>query len=143
MSFEKEILDKINRLERKVEKLNTNERLGYTWLDWTPTVTYAGGTTDPTAVNLNYAKYMLIGDGVWFMISWSVTTIGSGDRTTVYFTYPVTKVHSGGCGSAMEDVTPGWTACNVLTQNAEKMTILISGGMSQNGGIYAQGFYRR
>lgn len=55
MSYELEILEKIKRLERDIERLSTQGGTGK-WTDYTPT--YGGFSTDPTNV---IARYYLVG----------------------------------------------------------------------------------
>jgi hypothetical protein len=114
------------------------------WLDYTPTVTYLGGTTNPTATSINYAKYSVIGDVVFYMISWEIDTLGSGDRTIVYFSYPVTKADAGGVGSGIGNiVTGGWVAVRCLMNGTTNIAAALSGAMGSAGVLYLNGFYRK
>lgn len=58
------------------------------WKDWTPTISYGGGTTNPTSNTKNYAKYIQIGKTVHFSLSYSVVK-GSGNRTLTGYSLPV------------------------------------------------------
>jgi hypothetical protein len=58
------------------------------WFNFTPTVTYAGGTTDPTSLTINYAYFSIIGTSVHTIIHGTLVR-GSGDRTVIYFTTPL------------------------------------------------------
>jgi hypothetical protein len=61
------------------------------WNDWTPTITYAGGTTNPTSNTVNYARYKQMGKLVLFYLK-STLVKGTGDRTYTVYTLPVAKV---------------------------------------------------
>jgi hypothetical protein len=141
--MELELAQKIQRLEKDVAYLKRLEA-GGVWTDWVPTVTYAGGTTDPTATSFNYARYSVIGDVVFYMISWEIDTLGSGDRTIVYFSYPVTKAHVGGVGSGIGDiVTGGWVAVRCLMNSNSTIAAVLSAAMGSAGALYLNGFYRK
>ena len=51
---------------------------------WTPTVTYSGGTTDPTSTTITNAYWRVIGSEIFFNI-FANQTRGSGNRTHTIF----------------------------------------------------------
>lgn len=58
------------------------------WQDWTPTVTFEGGTTDPPAITKYHARYTTIGK---IVIASADYYFGlGGDRTQYKFTLPLT-----------------------------------------------------
>ena len=59
-NFDEKTVDRIKKLEREVERLRVKESPG-AWTSWTPTVTFAGGTTDPSSTTKQYARYTTIG----------------------------------------------------------------------------------
>lgn len=72
--------------------------------NWTPTVTYAGGTTDPTSVTIDSAKWSTTGTLISFVINATLTR-GTGNRVYTLFslpnpinftiTYPATGLNNG------------------------------------------------
>ena len=84
------LMREIARLQEQISALRTIET-GGVWQNWTPTVTYAGGTTDPTSVT-TACVYNVIGGMTTITVNLGVTR-GSGDRTSTTITLP--KNYSG------------------------------------------------
>jgi len=61
-----------------------------TWFSWTPTITYTGGSFDPTSLTTT-SKYKLDGSSCSFNIDGYLTR-GTGDRAYIYFTLPINYV---------------------------------------------------
>ena len=95
MSNEIELMREIAKLQGQIDALRTIE-VGGVWKNWTPTVTYAGGTTDPTSVT-TACVYNVIGGMTTITVNLGVTR-GSGDRTSTTITLP--KNYSGTYGFA-------------------------------------------
>lgn len=136
MSNEIPLMREIANLQEQINALRTIE-VGGVWQDWTPTVTYAGGTTDPTNLVLS-AYYSVIGKICIFTVTGTLTR-GSGDRAYIAITLPINySVNFSGnvtvnFGSLM--VCPNYgTAGSRLTIN--------NGGMTADGYLWASGFYR-
>jgi hypothetical protein len=78
----------INDLQDEVKAVET--QLGVnagTWQSWTPSYLYTGGTTDYTIVTTQ-ARYTVIGKMVTVNY-YGAVTVGTGDRTAIYFDLPV------------------------------------------------------
>ena len=58
------------------------------WLGWTPTVSYAGGTTDPTSLVINWARFSMDGRKSTAAIKGTLTK-GAGNRTYISVTLPI------------------------------------------------------
>jgi hypothetical protein len=113
------------------------------WMDWEPTVTYAGGTTDPTTVVLNQARYFQVGKMVHFYLRWSITNRGSGNRTQTNFTLPVDR-NASYTGTLPFVFTQTITSRSVdeRAYSDEATLIKVSHlAMSSNGYIAVEGFY--
>jgi hypothetical protein len=124
MDILNETLLKLKKLENEIERLKTIER-GGVWTNYTPTVTYAGGTTDPTSITKVYAKYSRIGNVVHVALRYTYV-VGSGDRTTTLFTLPVsakTTLWSVICweriNTGNQEVKPAWinTSTQLIAQH--------------------------
>ena len=77
--------NEIEQLRRDVERLKTQGGTGR-WTAYTPTVTYGGGTTNPTSLT-PLAKYFRLGNyctvnGHGYLVR------GSGNRSQIYFSTP-------------------------------------------------------
>lgn len=78
-----------------------------TWLNWTPTVTFAGGTTDPSSTTLQYARYTQIGKTV---IATADYLFGKGGNRTQYqFTLPLTPAQTYGAVTGYESLKTAFT----------------------------------
>ena len=92
------------------------------WVSFTPTITYAGGTTNPTSL-VGTAKYFQIGKFVTFAMDMTLTR-GSGDRTYIIIQAPV-SLSLGGTGSCTHTIIT-----SVFTQAA----VYYSGGFTTSLG---------
>lgn len=99
---------KVTALDRKVERLKVKESPNAgVWQDWTPTVTFAGGTTDPSSTTLQYARYTRIGKTV---IANADYTFGAGGNRTEYkFTLPLTPAKTYGAVTGYESLKTAFT----------------------------------
>ena len=69
--------------------------LGYPhWFNYTPSITYAGGTTDPTSNTIGFAKYNVTAN-ICSIVLKSTLVKGTGDRTVIMFSDPVTRLSTG------------------------------------------------
>ena len=105
-NFDEKTIERIKRLEKEVERLRVKESPG-AWLDWTPTVTFAGGTTDPSTTTLQYARYMQIGKIVIATADYLFGT--GGDRTQFKFTLPLTPAQTYGAVTGYESLKTTFT----------------------------------
>jgi hypothetical protein len=101
---------------------------------YTPTITFAGGTTDPTTVT-PAGRFCINGGAVSVTMVISMTR-GSGNRLYTSFTLP-TKYSSIGNGS----VSSFWTSTTTVTHGSygggsERLTIY-HGTMTADGSLYA------
>lgn len=80
------------------------------WFSFTPTITYAGGTTDPTTTTVNVSRFMVRGTKANFAV---VATIvrGSGNRQFVTTTLPVLL------STNWPTITPALATARVVTNN--------------------------
>lgn len=98
----------INELQDEVVAVET--QLGTnagTWLDWTPTVTFAGGTTNPSSTTKVYARYTRIGNIVIATADYSFGT--GGNRTEYKFTLPLTPAQTYGAVTGYESLKTALT----------------------------------
>jgi hypothetical protein len=73
--------------------------------NFTSTITYTGGTTDPTSNTVNTAFWRVIG-GEFFVTIKTTLVRGTGNRTQTIFTVPVTPLDLGVC-LVMDTITTG------------------------------------
>jgi hypothetical protein len=73
-----------------------------------PSVTYYGGTTNPTGYSLN-AMFSIEGRQVTILIS-GTFVLGSGDRTVSIFSMPFVLSAGNGAGQTDIGATPAWTS---------------------------------
>jgi hypothetical protein len=108
----------------------------FAWQNYTPTVTYGGGATDPDSETVNYCKYLKVGNTLMYHVYITVTR-GSGDRTYTQFTVPVAPAQNEIAGSAVTSVTAGGInfveGCYL---SSGKLTVL-HGTMTADGKIAA------
>jgi hypothetical protein len=132
------LMREIGRLQEQINALRTIE-IGGVWKDWTPTVTYTGGTTDPTSLTITYARYSIIGKICHIFISGSLV-MGSGNRTSTLFSLPVNYSlnFTGSCVVTYASTDYMW---HVYGSGGNKVTVS-HGGMSSNGIIYVSAFYQ-
>lgn len=63
------------------------------WFNWTPTVTYAGGTTDPTSSTLVSARFTVQGKTTFFHFNFNIVA-GSSNRVLIAFSLPIPRADS-------------------------------------------------
>lgn len=106
MNFDEKVVDRIKRLEREVERLQVKESPG-AWVNWTPTVTFEGGTTDPSSIAKVSARYTQIGKTVIANADYYFGL--GGDRTEYMFTLPFSPLQTYGAASAHESIKTAFT----------------------------------
>lgn len=109
------------------------------WFNWTPTITYAGGTTDPTSNTINHARFSIVGRIVYFYIN-STVVRGSGDRVETQYTVPVTRADTKTIQFAGSNFV---TSTVYVTPYANTTTIIKYGHntMTASGDLTLTGFY--
>lgn len=104
---ETDLINIMERLERVEKRVGFQERLesGGIWQSWTPTVTYFGGTTDPTSTSksFRYTKF-----GKLIVINGLLTiVVGPGNRTYMHITLPIASANNDWAGSASPNFSGG------------------------------------
>ena len=110
------------------------------WTSWTPTITWAGGTTNPTSFTILAARYATVGNLVFCMLRGSLTR-GSGDRSYLSLTAPVT-ISNMASGSAHHTINGNGFVLAPLYSESGKVTIS-TGTMTKDGYIWASWFYEK
>lgn len=119
----------------------SNKPLG--WPDkfnFATTVTFDGGSTNPTSLTVNSAYWRVIGSD-WFVTIVGALVLGSGNRARSIFTIPVTPtaisnlpaMESFGAGSSLTQSA----ACYAFTDSK----IYLERVMGQNGNCYINGSF--
>jgi hypothetical protein len=130
---------KITTIEAKLSKLSGLVR---PWKSWTPTLSYAGGTTNPTSATKVFAKYYQVGKLVIVQIYYTYVR-GSGDRTITTFTLPVTAAADRMSGAASETLRVSSTApCSVYTTDSGTKLSVFHGTMTRDGFVSVTLSYR-
>jgi len=112
-----------------------------TWQAWTPSVIYLGGTTNPTSLTFDHARYCRTGDTVTFSIVATVAR-GSGNRTVVAFSLPITAKYANFAASGTEDVTSTTPkACGCYSDNSTRVIVRFATAMANDGKIRVSGSY--
>ena len=132
------LMKTINELEYKISALATIQ-IGGIWTSYTPSITYSGGTTDPTSLTISSSRYSVVGKICHLNI---VATLvrGSGDRTQTQFTLPI-NYNAQFCGSALVAYVSGSNAWRVYGNSSTKIHI-DHGAMTGDGVIYVSAFYQ-
>jgi len=110
------------------------------WASWTPTITWFGGTTDPTSFTVSSARYVTVGNLVFCMLRGSLTR-GSGDRSYLSLTAPVT-ISNLAAGSAHHNINGNDFISAPLYSTSGKVSIF-TGTMTKDGYIWASWFYEK
>jgi len=107
-------------------------------LNWTPSITYAGGSTDPTSNTVNTANYLVDGRKVFFSIK-STIVRGAGDRPNTIYTLPLSIGSTQVPGNGIDTITAGGllVATIVYLLNA---TIIYGKTMSADGSMFPDGW---
>jgi hypothetical protein len=104
------------------------------FLAFTPAVTYAGGTTDPTS-NTASGKFSVNGGVISYFVT-STLVRGTGNRTATIFSVPLDVGGTLLAGSGADDITAaGLTAANLVY--IVNGTLVYSRTMANNGTYYA------
>ncbi|MFA5836169.1 MAG: hypothetical protein WC837_04350 [Bellilinea sp.] len=101
------------------------------YLNYTPTVTYAGGTTDPTSMAIYKAEFSMNGKQVSLSIRGALT-VGAGNRTFVLFTLPINASGDTDAATASTGIN-GIISCYSRTETNKVSTY--TGGMISDGEI--------
>jgi hypothetical protein len=133
----------INDLQAEVVAVET--QLGTNagaWMDWTPTITWEGGTTNPTTTTVTHARYTKIGKLVTFSILFDITR-GTGNRNLCRFTLPASAKTTGQALSAYQTLTVGGYGASAASRVvASTNTAFVSTGtMTADGSIWCAGSY--
>jgi hypothetical protein len=133
----------VNDLQDEVVAVET--QLGVnagTWANWTPSITWEGGTTDPTTTTVTHARYTKIGKLVTFSILITITC-GTGDRNLCRFTLPTSSKTTGQALSAYQTLTVGGYGASAASRVvASTNTAFVSTGtMTADGSIWCAGSY--
>ena len=110
------------------------------WASWTPTITWSGGTTDPTSFTVLSARYVTVGNLVFCTLRGSLTR-GSGDRSYLSLTAPVT-ISNLASGSAHHNINGNDFISAPLYSQSGKVSIF-TGTMTKDGYIWASWFYEK
>jgi hypothetical protein len=110
------------------------------WASWTPTITWSGGTTDPTSFTVLSARYVTVGKLVFCTLRGSLTR-GSGDRSYLSLTAPVT-ISNLASGSAHHNINGNDFISAPLYPQSGKVSIF-TGTMTKDGYIWASWFYEK
>lgn len=98
----------INDLQNEVVAVET--QLGVnagTWQNWTPTVTFEGGTVDPPTITKYHARYTTIGKIA--IASADYLFANGGDRTQYKFTLPLTPAQTYVAATGYESLKTAFT----------------------------------
>ena len=114
----------------------------FDWDTWVPTVTYSGGSADPTTSAINYAGYFQLGKLVVVSIDCTITR-GSGDRTQTTFSLPVAANGAYYASAGYQTVTSVFPLAAPVYVNATLSAITVAhGAMSRDGDIVFQCTYQ-
>lgn len=132
-----DLQNQITGLKNQLESLRTNVIYPGIWQSWTSTVAYAGGTTDPTSLTVNYARYTIVGKILSFFINGALIR-GTGDRTYITFTLPInySAQVTASCSITFNSVK----VCPNYGAESTKLTVFCN-GMTSDGSIWISGSY--
>lgn len=103
------------------------------YLNYTPTITYAGGTTDPTSLSLTYSRFSIHGKRIFVAVNGQLTR-GSGDRLYTAFTLPLN--YSSTCvASVTTSFAGGNKAAPSFGQSSNRISIN-HGAMDSDGYLW-------
>jgi len=105
---------------------------------WTPVITYAGGTTDPTSNTVNEATFSIKGNMVTINLK-STIVRGSGNRTQVLYSCPVQGLTQGLPMTCIATIVAG-LICNITI--ATNKFLVGTTAMTSDGYITFAGTYR-
>ena len=126
----------INDLQNEIVAVET--QLGVnagTWQSYTPSLSWTGGTTDPTSATFDYAKYTQIGKMVTVQFILTVVR-GSGDRVFATIGLPINSSVHGLAGTGVEDLTSALRQpFNVSSYAFDSVTAYPPSAMSRDGSM--------
>jgi hypothetical protein len=139
-NFDEKVVDRIKRLEREVERLRVKESPG-AWLNWTPTISWSGGTTNPGTVTINSARYCKIGKALMFNLQFT-TSVSAGDRTGITITIPanIATHGSGSCIQTLTAATNTWAGV-LLSYSADRIIVNLPSAIDRLGYVIISGTY--
>jgi hypothetical protein len=130
-----EIVDTSANASKKITRENLIGFAG-TWQSYTPSLSWSGGTTNPTSATFDYAKYMRIGKMVTVQIKLTVKR-GSGNRTYATIGLPINASVHGLAGTGVEDLTSALRQpFNVSSYAYNAVTAYLPSAMSRDGSIH-------
>ena len=104
---------------------------------WTPVVTFAGGTTDPTSFTVTNASFWMVRGVIYVSIAATITR-GSGDRPYQIITLPVG--YTAFFGGGMTTTYSGLQVSPFYQSGTNKVTIYTN-TMTSDGYLWGQFFY--
>ena len=107
---------------------------------YTPTVTYAGGSTDPTGWTRLGGLFSIVGNIATVMITGQLNR-GSGNRTYISFTPPVTYAAEA-APSCTHSLISSEVAVAPAYFSASKITVALGAAMGYNGYIWVNVTYK-
>ena len=112
------------------------------WTGWTPTITYAGGTTNPTSATITHARWMSIAKGAWFYLRVAFVK-GSGDRAQFNFSLPANRnaSYTGTIPFICRHTITAAGAVNGLAYSDDASLIKVTVTIANDGYIAIEGFY--
>ena len=121
------------------EKMDDIDSIITDWANWTPIITYSGGTTNPTSNIVDFARFCIIRNVVHFYLK-STLVRGTGNRTATFFSLPVTRLNSNLISFAG---TTNITGSNIYgSPYSDGVSVLtFFHTMASNGFYAASGFY--
>jgi hypothetical protein len=99
--------------------------------NYTPTVTYSGGTTNPTSITTDF-KFAIRGK-IAIINGKGALTRGSGDRTFTKFTLPVGAILSNGLSAS---ITYATIKCGFTQLDADNDLITLEHSAMSSDGYY-------
>lgn len=102
------------------------------WVDFSPTIGYAGGSTNPTSQTVNSARYCQVGKVVHAYVDLDITR-GSGDRTITTVSYPISPANFYSVGHADQNITA--IGHNIVPVYMAGNLAVYHGTMTRDGGI--------
>ena len=132
----------VNTLREEVVAVET--QLGTnagTWQNWTPTVTWGGGTTDPTSTTISTARYCTVGKTVTLSIMLTVVK-GSGDGTNLTISLPKAAKTAGNPLTCFTTILTGFNIVQAVTLTAtQNLYVSLGTAISSDGYIRLSGTY--
>lgn len=107
------------------------------WYNYTPTITYGGGTTDPTSATITYARYIVTNRAINLSVGVDISR-GTGDRTQTDVSLPINSITDALAGTGRENVAQVTTTVKPIYTAAFGVVLrVLHGTMTQSGSIRA------